>query len=260
MPRETISVWLGGGGHSLELVTSRMRSTKSRSSRNETWTVGLSLLTFMSCNVYQGVARRKYISWKTKYAAALLQLGDVPYSDAKLMTEDQIISLYRVDHNILHETNHPLRDSFWNLTPMLIQAHKEKTRHDATVIAKGRRIRRRGHMLIIGPEVRQELREGSVEALSEIWREAKYEGQQEANAAWVKEANRPGGAVKWNAAATSASRLRTGPGETAATSSSDAEGEASRSARLKRKRRIPSRASPWPPKGSRPMRGKRHEP
>lgn len=141
MPRETISVWLGGGGHSLELVTSRMRSTKSRSSRNETWTVGLSLLTFMSCNVYQGVARRKYISWKTKYAAALLKLGDVPYSDAKLMTEDQIISLYRVDHNILHETGHPLRDSFWNLTPMLILAHKEKTRQDATVIAKGRRIR-----------------------------------------------------------------------------------------------------------------------
>jgi hypothetical protein len=95
----------------------------------------------MSCNVYQGVARRKYISWKTKYAAALLKLGDVPYSDAKLMTEDQIISLYRVDHNILHETGHPLRDSFWNLTPMLILAHKEKTRHDATVIAKSRRIR-----------------------------------------------------------------------------------------------------------------------
>lgn len=87
------------------------------------------------------MAKRKHISWKTKYAAALLKLGDVPYSDAKSMTEDQIISLYAVDHNILHETNHPDRDRFWNLTPMLIKPHREKTKRDATVIAKGRRIR-----------------------------------------------------------------------------------------------------------------------
>ena len=123
----------------------RRRAINSRSSRNETCTVDepLSLLTFMSCNVYQGVAKRKHISLKTKLAATLLRLGQVPYNDAKQMTPDQIISLYHFDHNILHETNLPERDSFWNLEPLLIRTHREKTRRDATVIAKGRRIRNR---------------------------------------------------------------------------------------------------------------------
>lgn len=84
---------------------------------------------------------RKHTSWKTKYASALLALGHIPYDDAKLMTEDQIISLYQLDHNILHETGNPDRDKFWNLTPMLIQTHRQKTKADAKIIAKSRRIR-----------------------------------------------------------------------------------------------------------------------
>lgn len=59
------------------------------------------------------------------------------------MTEDQFLSLFHFDHNILHETGHPDRDAFWNLTPMLIQAHRTKTKADAKVIAKGKRIRKR---------------------------------------------------------------------------------------------------------------------
>jgi len=95
---------------------------------------------------------RKYISWKTKCAAALLdgmlvreRFGLYPrrwYDDAKKMTEHQFLSLFQFDHNILHETNHPDRDVYWNLTPMPIKAHREKTKRDAAIIAKSRRIRR----------------------------------------------------------------------------------------------------------------------
>jgi|SRR5215471_13124208 len=87
------------------------------------------------------MARRKHISWKTKYAAALRARGEIPHAHAKEMTEDQIISLYQVDHNILYETGHPDRDRFWNLFPMLIAHHRKKSGADQKIIAKGRRIR-----------------------------------------------------------------------------------------------------------------------
>src|SRR5882672_6296640 len=60
--------------------------------------------------------RRKHISLVTKLASALLALGHVRYEDAKLMTQDQIISLYQFDHGILHAID-PINE-FWNLTPM----------------------------------------------------------------------------------------------------------------------------------------------
>jgi hypothetical protein len=85
--------------------------------------------------------KRKHIPNKTLRAALLVQLGDIPYEHAKLMTEDQIISLYEVDHCILYESGHPDRDKFWNLTHLLIRAHREKTKQDAGIIGKGRRIR-----------------------------------------------------------------------------------------------------------------------
>jgi len=68
-------------------------------------------------------------------------MRDVAYEDAKKMTEDQFLSLVQFDHNILHETEHEDRDKFWNLTPMWILAHREKTKTDAKIIAKSRRIR-----------------------------------------------------------------------------------------------------------------------
>jgi hypothetical protein len=85
--------------------------------------------------------RRKHISWKTKYASALLALDDIPYIHATKMAEDHIISLYHIDHNILHETGHPDRNKFWNLTPRLIAEHRAKTKRDVKIVAKGRRIR-----------------------------------------------------------------------------------------------------------------------
>jgi len=75
----------------------------------------------------------------TKLASALLALGHVRYEDAKLMTQDQIISLYQFDHGILHAID-PINE-FWNLTPMLVKDHREKSRRDTSIIAKVKRLR-----------------------------------------------------------------------------------------------------------------------
>jgi hypothetical protein len=95
--------------------------------------------------------KRKHISWKTKCAAAVLdafaqreRFGLYPgrwYDDAKKMTEDQFLSLFQWDHNILHSSEDESRDRFWNLAPMLIDAHRKKTKADAKVVAKSKRIR-----------------------------------------------------------------------------------------------------------------------
>jgi hypothetical protein len=78
---------------------------------------------------------------KTKCAAALLALGDIPHEDAKKMTSDQIISLYHYDH-------HPRRkaeggdDHPSNFTPRLIADHRRKTAEfDLPEIAKNKRVR-----------------------------------------------------------------------------------------------------------------------
>lgn len=84
---------------------------------------------------------RKHISLKTKLAAALFALEHVPYEHAKLMTPDQIISLYHFDHGILHAIE-PI-DEFWNLTPRLIAPHKEKSRKDTSTVAKVVRIEKK---------------------------------------------------------------------------------------------------------------------
>lgn len=84
------------------------------------------------------MSRRAHISWKTKYAAALLALADIPYVDAKEMTEDQIISLYQVDHGILHAID-PI-NLFWNLTPKLIAPHRRKSAEDKGIVSKSDRL------------------------------------------------------------------------------------------------------------------------
>jgi hypothetical protein len=151
------------------------------------------------------VSRRKHISWKTRCASAVLALmnGREPgwYADAKTMTEDQFLSLFHFDHNILHETGHLDADKYWNLMPMLIRAHRKKTKTDAAIIAKGRRLRREGpHTMRISAETRQAV--GNDKVLGEVIREAYqkglFQGRDEANKGWLGEANRPGGAVTWN--------------------------------------------------------------
>jgi hypothetical protein len=82
---------------------------------------------------------RAHISMQTKLASALLKLADVPYEHAKLMSPQQIISLYQFHHNILHSTV-PV-DEFWNLEPLLIGEHRGRFQQDAAVAAKIKRLR-----------------------------------------------------------------------------------------------------------------------
>jgi hypothetical protein len=153
--------------------------------------------------------KRKYISWKTKCAAAVLhamavqeRFGLYPqrwYDDAKKMTEDQFLSLFQWDHYPhLHESEHPDRDQFWNLAPMLIRDHSLKTKADAKVIAKGRRIRRKERGIVeLNREMREFARTNPDRAVAEAFMQGTYAGKQEADQLWAKEANRPGGALSW---------------------------------------------------------------
>jgi len=99
---------------------------------------------------------RHHISWKTKCAAATRDLDYVrgelarfegstyraiPYDDAKTMTEDQFLSLFQWDHNKLHSFGGG--DHFSNLSPLPTKEHRAKTKRDAKIIAKSRRIRRK---------------------------------------------------------------------------------------------------------------------
>jgi len=101
--------------------------------------------------------KRAHISLKTKLAATLRELQhlraqwnvayggtpeeDIPYNDAKLMSADQVVSLFHFDHNVLHAIN--INDEHWNLTPRLIAEHREKSKRDTAIVAKSKRIRRK---------------------------------------------------------------------------------------------------------------------
>lgn len=143
------------------------------------------------------MATRKHLSERTLRASLLVQLGLIPYEDAKKMTVDQVISLFHVDHNILHETGHPDRDAFWNLTHRLIKEHREKTKQDVAIIAKGRRIRQKNYLIEINREMRDFVRENPDRALAEAFQQGTFEGREQANKAWSEEATRPGGALRW---------------------------------------------------------------
>lgn len=85
--------------------------------------------------------KRRHISLKTKLAAALAHIAEIPLEHAKLMDEDMILSLFNFDHVVMHAHGGP--DEFWNLTPMLIAGHREKTaKFDVPRFAKGERLRR----------------------------------------------------------------------------------------------------------------------
>lgn len=83
---------------------------------------------------------RRSPNLETKLASALLMLGDVPFEHAQMMTADQICSLYQFDHGRRHAEDGPL--VFWNLTPRLIAAHRQKSaKIDAPEMARNRDIR-----------------------------------------------------------------------------------------------------------------------
>ena len=93
---------------------------------------------------------RANIPLKTKLAAALLTMkrpddnGElvliIPHEHAKLMSDEQIISLFHFDHYpIPHAHEGP--DEAWNLEPRLIAEHRTKTaKIDVPMMAKVDRI------------------------------------------------------------------------------------------------------------------------
>lgn len=75
-----------------------------------------------------------------RLASTLLALGHIPHEHAKQLSALQIISLYQWDH-------YPIRkadggpDEPWNLRPLMIAPHREKTaKHDAPDMAHERKV------------------------------------------------------------------------------------------------------------------------
>jgi hypothetical protein len=84
---------------------------------------------------------RKDIGLKTKLAAAVRELLRIPMDHARLMTEDQMLSLVQWDHIILHTPPYNGTDDHWNIDPLSIMKHRAKTATvDVPRIAKGRRL------------------------------------------------------------------------------------------------------------------------
>lgn len=92
---------------------------------------------------------RRRIPLKEKLASALREMlrpdetgklvPIIPYDHAKLMSSDQIISLFHFDHGILHAHGGP--DLHWNLTPRPIIEHRAKTsERDRPAADKTRRL------------------------------------------------------------------------------------------------------------------------
>ena len=84
------------------------------------------------------MAKRAHIALKIQLAAALVQIGEIPYEHAKAMSPDQIISLFALDHGIFHAWGGA--DEHWNLRFRLRREHIEKTKTDVGIIAKARRL------------------------------------------------------------------------------------------------------------------------
>lgn len=96
------------------------------------------------------MSKRAHISDRTKLAATLLQMlrpndaGQlvpvIPHEHARLMTADQIISLFHFDHYPLCKADGG-PDEPWNLEPRPIREHREKTaKVDVPQMAKTRRV------------------------------------------------------------------------------------------------------------------------
>lgn len=103
--------------------------------------------------------KRKDPTLKDKLAATLRELGRIPYDHARLMTADQVISLFQFDHGIYHV--HEGSDEHWNLTPLFIMPHREKTKVDIKQIRKTDRISRAHEDFrnqLLKPEPRKERR------------------------------------------------------------------------------------------------------
>ena len=85
------------------------------------------------------MAKRGHISLKTKLVAALSALF-LTHDEARALSEDQVLSLVVWDHYPIPHAEGG-EDTHYNLTPLLIASHREKTaKIDVPGIAKRKRI------------------------------------------------------------------------------------------------------------------------
>src|SRR5579883_1228428 len=86
---------------------------------------------------------RKYISLREKLAAALSLLLPQELRDelrAAKVPAKSVISMFHQDHNILFALDGA--DKWWNLTPLLKDPHRQKSRRDTSIVAKVQASRR----------------------------------------------------------------------------------------------------------------------
>lgn len=82
---------------------------------------------------------RKEPTLTAKLAAAIRELFQIPHEHAKLMTDDQMLSLVQWHHIEYHA--HDGSDEHWNLDPLTIRGHRARTaKIDVPQIAKTKRI------------------------------------------------------------------------------------------------------------------------
>jgi len=84
---------------------------------------------------------RKYVRLRDKLAATLAMLLPQAARDdlrAAKVPAKKVIDLFHFDHNILHAFGGS--DKWWNLTPMIVRPHLEKSRKDTSIVAKAKRI------------------------------------------------------------------------------------------------------------------------
>jgi hypothetical protein len=84
---------------------------------------------------------RKYVAIREKWAAALSMLLPQDVRDElreRRAPAKEIIALFDQDHVVLHAFDGP--DRWWNFTPLLRPAHREKSKRDTAIVAKSKRI------------------------------------------------------------------------------------------------------------------------
>ena len=99
---------------------------------------------------------RRYIPLPELLASALADLLPQEQRDdlrAHKVSAKQVIKLFSPDHNHLHSLGGS--DAWWNITMMLREPHKEKSKRDTSIVAKSRRIEKEPETLAFAPITRQ---------------------------------------------------------------------------------------------------------
>ena len=87
------------------------------------------------------MSKRAYIPYPQQLAAALRELGGIPYTHAKQMTASQVISLFERHHGIYHGVE-SINDH-WNITWLLRSVHKARFKKDNAEVKKVGRIEKK---------------------------------------------------------------------------------------------------------------------